>query len=97
MPVSTVRKILRIILQCYLFKITHVQELIPADLSKQENFNLQFLARMEGQYMAMGHFVDRRSSFRLQGSINTQNCRIWARENPFEMQPLALHSQQVNV
>ncbi|GBM51179.1 hypothetical protein AVEN_254595-1 [Araneus ventricosus] len=30
MPVSTVGKILRNILQCYPFKITHVQELVPA-------------------------------------------------------------------
>ncbi|GBN83348.1 hypothetical protein AVEN_42479-1 [Araneus ventricosus] len=35
--------------------------------------------------------------FHLQGSINTQNCRIWASENPFQMQPLPLHSQKVNV
>ncbi|GBN96414.1 hypothetical protein AVEN_10918-1 [Araneus ventricosus] len=47
MPVSMVRKILRNILQCYPFKITHVQELVPADLPKREAFALQFLARME--------------------------------------------------
>ncbi|GBL75286.1 hypothetical protein AVEN_194509-1 [Araneus ventricosus] len=47
MPVSTVRKILRNILQCYPFKITHVQELVPADLLKREAFALRFLARME--------------------------------------------------
>ncbi|GBM27559.1 hypothetical protein AVEN_97075-1 [Araneus ventricosus] len=35
MPVSTVRKILRNILQCYPFKITHAQELVPADLPKR--------------------------------------------------------------
>ncbi|GBN75512.1 hypothetical protein AVEN_168917-1 [Araneus ventricosus] len=35
--------------------------------------------------------------FHLQGSVNTQNCRIWARENPFQMQPLPLHSQKVTV
>ncbi|GBL89158.1 hypothetical protein AVEN_255278-1 [Araneus ventricosus] len=35
--------------------------------------------------------------FYLQGSVNTQNCRIWARENPFQMQPLPLHSQNVTV
>ncbi|GBN79242.1 hypothetical protein AVEN_188634-1 [Araneus ventricosus] len=33
-PVSTARKILRNILQCYPFKITHVQELVPPDLPK---------------------------------------------------------------
>ncbi|GBL90008.1 hypothetical protein AVEN_178406-1 [Araneus ventricosus] len=35
--------------------------------------------------------------FHLQGSVNTQNCRIWARQNPFQMQPLPLHSQKVTV
>ncbi|GBO27845.1 hypothetical protein AVEN_29603-1 [Araneus ventricosus] len=42
MPVSTVRKILR-----YPFKITHVQELVPADMPKREVLALQFLARMK--------------------------------------------------
>ncbi|GBL73768.1 hypothetical protein AVEN_230745-1 [Araneus ventricosus] len=35
--------------------------------------------------------------FYLQGSVNTQNCRIWARENPFQVQPLPLHYQKVTV
>ncbi|GBM21165.1 hypothetical protein AVEN_50897-1 [Araneus ventricosus] len=46
MPVSTAHKILRNILQCYPFKITHIQELVPADLPKREAFAPQFLARM---------------------------------------------------
>ncbi|GBM80073.1 hypothetical protein AVEN_227812-1 [Araneus ventricosus] len=40
MPVSTVRKILRNILQYYPFKITNVQELVPVDLPKREAFAL---------------------------------------------------------
>ncbi|GBN56512.1 hypothetical protein AVEN_104823-1 [Araneus ventricosus] len=47
MFVSTVRKILRNILQCYPFKITHVRELVPVKLPKRETFALQFLALME--------------------------------------------------
>ncbi|GBN79212.1 hypothetical protein AVEN_152565-1 [Araneus ventricosus] len=47
MPVCTIRKILRNILQCYPFKITLIQKLVPADLTKREDFALQFLARME--------------------------------------------------
>ncbi|GBM39848.1 hypothetical protein AVEN_45804-1 [Araneus ventricosus] len=46
-PVCTVRKILRNILQCYPFKITHVQEFVPADLPKRETFALLFLFLME--------------------------------------------------
>ncbi|GBM42445.1 hypothetical protein AVEN_139882-1 [Araneus ventricosus] len=33
----------------------------------------------------------------IQGSTNTQNCRKWERENPFQMQPLPLHSEKVTV
>ncbi|GBL88959.1 hypothetical protein AVEN_255132-1 [Araneus ventricosus] len=49
--------------------------------------------------MAMEHNILRtdEAHFHLQGSVNTQNCRIWARENPFQMQPLLLHSQNVTV
>ncbi|GBL84392.1 hypothetical protein AVEN_117161-1 [Araneus ventricosus] len=43
----------------------------------------------------MKHFVDSEAHFHLQGSVNTRNCRIWARENPFQTQPLPLHSQKV--
>ncbi|GBM04965.1 hypothetical protein AVEN_126110-1 [Araneus ventricosus] len=53
MPVSTVRKFLQNMLQCYAFKFTHVQELVPAVLPKREAFALPFLARM----------ADRRSPF----------------------------------
>ncbi|GBO25965.1 hypothetical protein AVEN_131382-1 [Araneus ventricosus] len=35
--------------------------------------------------------------FHLQCSVYTQNCKIWARENPFQIQPLPLHSQKVTV
>ncbi|GBM67640.1 hypothetical protein AVEN_81142-1 [Araneus ventricosus] len=35
--------------------------------------------------------------FHLQGFVNTQNCRIWAKENLLQMQPFRLHSQKVTV
>ncbi|GBL74144.1 hypothetical protein AVEN_231033-1 [Araneus ventricosus] len=92
-PVSTIRKILRNILQCYPFKITHAQELVPADLPKREAFALQFLARMEVDNAWPWNILwTHEAHFHLQGSVNTQNCRIWVRENPSQMQPLPLHS-----
>ncbi|GBN95900.1 hypothetical protein AVEN_221010-1 [Araneus ventricosus] len=98
MPVSTVRKILRNILQCYPFKITHVQELVPSDMPKREVLDLQFLARMKvdnaGPWKIL--WTDE-AHFHLQGSVNTQNCGIWAKKNPFQMQPLPLHSQKIIV
>ncbi|GBN55605.1 hypothetical protein AVEN_170805-1, partial [Araneus ventricosus] len=88
MPVSTVRKILRNILQYYPFKITHIQGLGPSDLPKQETFALQSLARMEEDNAWPWNIlcIDE-THVHLQGSVNTQNFRIWARENPFQMQP----------
>ncbi|GBN29892.1 hypothetical protein AVEN_30797-1 [Araneus ventricosus] len=94
-PVSTVREILRNVLQCYPFKIMHVQELVPADLPKREAFTLQFLALKEvDNAWPMNILWTDEVHFHLQDSVNTQNCRVWARENPFQMQPLPLHSQK---
>ncbi|GBM15619.1 hypothetical protein AVEN_95253-1 [Araneus ventricosus] len=85
-PVSTVCKILRNILQCYPFKITHVQELVPANLPKQEALAQQFLAPMEVDNAWPWNILwTDEAHFRLQGFVNTQNCRIWASENLFQM------------
>ncbi|GBM13561.1 hypothetical protein AVEN_266909-1 [Araneus ventricosus] len=75
--ISTVREILRNILQCYPFKITHVQQLVPADLPKREAFALRFLARMDVDN-AWPWNILWTDETHLQGSVNTQNCRIWA-------------------
>ena len=39
-PVSTMHEILRNILHCYLYKISHVQELFPSNLPARETFAL---------------------------------------------------------
>ncbi|GBN70247.1 hypothetical protein AVEN_199609-1 [Araneus ventricosus] len=89
MPVSTVRKILRNILQCHPFKITYVQKLIPPDLPKLEAFALQILDRMEvDNAWPWSILWTDEVHFHLQGSVNTQNCRILA---------LPLYSQKVIV
>ncbi|GBN85470.1 hypothetical protein AVEN_161293-1 [Araneus ventricosus] len=77
MPVSTVRKILLRILQYYPFKITHVQELVPANLPKREAFALQFFARMEvdNAWPCNILWTDE-DHFHLEGSVNTKNGRI---------------------
>ncbi|GBL94146.1 hypothetical protein AVEN_163479-1 [Araneus ventricosus] len=53
MSVSTVCEILRNILQCCPFKITHIQELVPADLPKREAFAYNFL--LEWKWTMHGH------------------------------------------
>ncbi|KMQ82897.1 transposable element tc3 transposase [Lasius niger] len=98
MPISTVRKVLRNILRCYPYKITHVQQLLPADLKSRESFALQFLARMEvDKEWPWNILWSDEAHFHLHGSVNTQNCRIWATENPFHLHSLPLHSEKVTV
>ncbi|GBL89710.1 hypothetical protein AVEN_104656-1 [Araneus ventricosus] len=63
MPVSTVRKILRNILQCYPFKITHVQELVTRTAEARSFRPAISCSNGSGQCMAMEHFADRRSPF----------------------------------
>ena len=90
-PVSVMHKILQNILHCYPFKISHMQE-FPSDLPARETLVLEFLACMEvnkeGPWTIL--WIDE-THFRLAGYVNTQNCRIWATENPLETQPVPLH------
>lgn len=46
MAVNKLNKILRKIMQCYLYRIIHVQELLPAVLPKQQHFALEHLVCM---------------------------------------------------
>ncbi|GBM57018.1 hypothetical protein AVEN_146045-1 [Araneus ventricosus] len=65
---------------------------------KREAFALKFLARMEVDNARPWNILRTdEAHFHLQGSVNTQNYRIWERENPFRMQPLPLHSQKATV
>ncbi|GBL80579.1 hypothetical protein AVEN_225267-1 [Araneus ventricosus] len=60
----------------------HVQEFVPADLPKREAFALQFLARMEVDNAWPWNILwTDEAHFNPQGSVNTQNCRIWARKS----------------
>ncbi|GBM17996.1 hypothetical protein AVEN_238393-1 [Araneus ventricosus] len=60
MPIGTVSKILRNILQCYPFKITHVQGVGSCWPAKTRRFRPAIsCSNGSGQCMAMEHFVDR--------------------------------------
>ncbi|GBM96173.1 hypothetical protein AVEN_239412-1 [Araneus ventricosus] len=73
-------------------------ELVRADLPKREAFALQFLARMEVENAWPWNILwTDEAHYQPQSSVDTQNCRIWAGENPFQMQPLPLQSQTVTV
>ncbi|GBM77667.1 hypothetical protein AVEN_226053-1 [Araneus ventricosus] len=47
--------------------------------------------------MVMENFVDRRSPFSSPRLCQYSKLHTWAREYPFQMQPLPLHSQKITV
>jgi len=75
-----------------------MQELLAADFPKREHFALQFLVCMEVDiaYSYNSLWTDE-AHFHLQNAVNTQNFRIWAKENPNISQSLPLHSPKVTV
>ncbi|GBM15137.1 hypothetical protein AVEN_75178-1 [Araneus ventricosus] len=80
MTVSTVRKILRNILQCYPFKITHIQELVPANLPKREAFALQFLARMKMEMHGHGTFCRQTKPISISKVLSTLKIAEYGQE-----------------
>lgn len=98
MPYATVWKILRKTLHFYPYKISRVQALHITDPDKRLTFALTFLARMEiDNDWPWNILWGDEAHFYLNGSVNTQNCRIWACERPTVIQEVPLHSPKVTV
>ena len=92
-PIRTVRQVLRNILCCYPYKRIHIQQLLPADLEECGSFALRnFLTgwKVKDEWPWNIMWSDK-AHFFLQGSVNTQNCRI---ENSFQLQPLPFQSKK---
>lgn len=81
MTVNNVRKILRNILQSYSYKITHVQELLPA------TFPWNFL--FEWKWTIDGYVIFCVQTTPMSISHHTRNCKTWPRDDTFQMQPLS--------
>jgi hypothetical protein len=91
MPYSTVWKILRKIIHFYPYKISRVQELRNNDHDKRLNFALTFLARMEVDDAWHWEILwEDEAHFYLNGTVNTQNCRIWDTKSPICIQKHSL-------
>ena len=98
MPVNTVHNILHNILFYYSYKISHVYELLSADLWARHTFVLKFLAHMEVVNELPWNILWRnKAHFYLQGFINTKNWRIWLMKNPFAHAQIPVHSAKVIV
>lgn len=98
MPYSTVWKIVRKIIHFYPYKISRVQELLYTDHDKRLTFALTFLARMEVDDAWPWKILwGDEAHFYLNGTVNTQNCRIWDDKSPHAVTAIPLHSPKVTV
>ena len=69
-----------------------MQKLFPSDLPARKTFGVKFLARMEMENEWPWKILRTgEAHFHLTGYVNTQNCQIWATENPYKTQPVPLH------
>lgn len=80
------------------YKIQNVQALNPEDVDVRLEFAEEMIDRIETDrnLLSLIIFSDE-AHFQLDGKVNKQNCRIWGKENPHEIQEVPLHSPRVTV
>ncbi|GFX00427.1 DUF4817 domain-containing protein [Trichonephila clavipes] len=96
LPPSSVRNILRRILQLYPYKLQSCHELLPADTAQREAFaNWAFSKMEQDPTWVLNILWTDKAHLSLHGDVNNHNCRIWATSNPREYTQKPLHSQKV--
>ncbi|GFX51901.1 DUF4817 domain-containing protein [Trichonephila clavipes] len=92
LPPSSVRNILRRILQMYPYKLHSCHELSPADTAQRlEAFAKWVFSKMEQDPTWVFNILwTDEAHFSLHGDFNNNNCRIWATSNPREYTHLSL-------
>lgn len=88
----SLQRILRTDLKLFPYKLQLVQRVSPADAQARLRYAVRFqnLAR-EQQDFLQNLIMSDEAHFHLNGVVNKQNCRIWARENPKVIVPRDLH------
>ncbi|GFV55610.1 DUF4817 domain-containing protein [Trichonephila clavipes] len=83
LPPSSVRNILRRILQLYPYKLQSCHELLPADTAQMEAFAKWAFSKMEPYPTWVFNILwTHEAHFSLHGVVNNHNCLIWATSNP---------------
>lgn len=83
MSVRSLRRILKIDLSLFPYKVQLVQKLLPVDAPRRleyANF-VRNIEQTEPEFWSKMIMSDE-AHFTLSGSINKQNCRFWGTENP---------------
>ena len=92
-PHSTIQKILKQLLSLYPYKIQTLQELTASDKLRRLEFAQHVLTQSCGasEYLSKIDFSDE-CIFRVNGHVNKQNVRIWAKEKPTQLNQAPLNS-----
>lgn len=95
---GTLWRILKRDLGLKAYKIQLVQELKPADLRLRREFGQWALEQLAiDPYFYRKIVFSDEAHFWLNGYVNKQNCRIWADEQPGEIQELPMHPEKCTV
>ncbi|GFX28950.1 uncharacterized protein TNCV_3029931 [Trichonephila clavipes] len=96
LPPSSVRNILRRILQLHPYKLQSCHELLPADTAQREAFAKWAFSKMEQDPTWVFNILwTDEAPFSLHGDVNNHNYRIWVTSNPREYTQKPFHSPKV--
>ena len=97
-PRSTIQRILKQLLSWYPYKIQTLQALSSIDRQRRLQFAQHVLSQPCGasEYLSKIVFSDE-CIFRVNGYVNKQNIRIWAKERPSQVNQVPLNSPGVMV
>lgn len=97
-PRTTLFRILHEDIHLKAYKIQITQQIKPADFELRRKFCKWAIEIMhENETFFQKVIFSDEAYFELGGFVNTQNCRIWANENPREILPKQFHPPKVNV
>ena len=94
---SSTQNIVKKKLQLHAYKVQVCHQLQPGDFTRRIEFCEWFLQNSEDQDFLGGLIMSDEAHFSLNGHVNRQNMRFWARENPNEIMEVPLHSERVTV
>ncbi|GFS90709.1 DUF4817 domain-containing protein [Trichonephila clavipes] len=96
LPPSSVRNILRRILQLYSYRLQSCHELLLADPTQREAFAKWAFSKMEQDPTWVFNILwTDEAQFSFHSDVNNHNCCIWVTSNPREYTQKPLHSPKV--
>lgn len=94
---TTVHKIIKKDLEFHPYKIQITQKIKQSDYGLRLTYARTMLGRFPRPRGYENIIFSDEAHFLLDGSVNKQNCRYWATENPEELHEKPLHSEKVTV